>query len=134
MSDHHITTDIHMPLFHLTSHNIHTQNFITAYTPPPKTTAPRRSTTISSSNKRAPQSAAAPPPANLSANPFSTIFQVYTRETTPATPLSKEEAQLKKDRQYTLITGLPLKPYFERKTIRKQITPDIWTFEQPQGE
>jgi hypothetical protein len=41
-------------------------------------------------------------------------------------------ALLMRCRKYTLITGLPLKPYFERKTVRYQVSPDIWTFEQPQ--
>jgi hypothetical protein len=63
-------------------------------------------------------------------------LEVYTRDdSTRETQLkiSPEEARLKKDRQYTLLTGLPLKPYFERRTVRTQVAENIWTFEQPQG-
>lgn len=59
---------------------------------------------------------------------------MYTRGAADkATSLTPEEEALRRDRQYTLLTGLPLKPYFERKTVRRQVGPDMWTLEQPQG-
>ncbi|GAB5031987.1 protein isoform 1 [Nannochloropsis oceanica] len=68
-------------------------------------------------------------------NPLSTLLEVYTRDDSSreSVQISPEEARLKKDRQYTLLTGLPLKPYFERRTVRTQVAENIWTFEQPQG-
>jgi hypothetical protein len=36
------------------------------------------------------------------------------------------------DRRYRLITGLPLKPFYERETKRYDIGDGIWTFEQEQ--
>ncbi len=64
---------------------------------------------------------------NEKPNPLATLLQVYTRGS------SSSAKATRKDRQYTLLTGLPLKPYFERQTIRTQVAEGIWTFEQPQG-
>ena len=87
--------------------------------------------------KAAASKAANKPPAAASSNkpgPLATLFEVYTRGAGDKAALSPEEAALQRDRQYTLITGLPLKPYFERKTVRRQVAPDIWTLEQVGGD
>ncbi|CAM9153472.1 unnamed protein product, partial [Phaeothamnion confervicola] len=37
------------------------------------------------------------------------------------------------DRQYPFFIGFPIKPYFDRTTLRTRVTPDVHIFEQEQG-
>ncbi|CAM9956100.1 unnamed protein product, partial [Choristocarpus tenellus] len=59
-------------------------------------------------------------------NPLETIIKVYTE--------NSGQKDTRSDRQYPFYTGLPLKPYFDRETIRNEAIPGrMWTFEQAQG-
>ncbi|CAN0315832.1 unnamed protein product, partial [Laminaria digitata] len=58
-------------------------------------------------------------------NPLETIIKVYTE--------ASRRTDARPDRQYPFFTGLPLKPYFDRKTLRTEEVPGVmWAFEQPQ--
>ena len=106
---------------------------ISAYKPSTGTKATIDPATRAPSRNRATPTT---PVRNSKPNPLATLFEVYTRgsgDNAGVASDSPEEIRLRKERQYTLITGLPLKPYFERRTVRRQIAKDIWTFEQPQG-
>lgn len=109
----------------------------TGYKPP--TTAPAKKPSAAGGGAKATKASPSSSSRSSSApsnkpGPLATLFEVYTRGAgDKAAALSPEEAALKRDRQYTLITGLPLKPYFERKTVRRQIGPDMWTLEQVGG-
>jgi hypothetical protein len=54
--------------------------------------------------------------------PLTTLRDMYTG----ASPV------VSSDRRYRLITGLPLKPFYERETKRYDVGDGIWTFEQEQ--
>eukprot|EP00903_Cladosiphon_okamuranus_P014606 g13544.t2 len=59
-------------------------------------------------------------------NPLETLLKVYTQA-------SGRRDATRPDRQYPFFTGLPLKPYFDRRTIRTEEIPGVmWAFEQPQ--
>ncbi|CAN0156851.1 unnamed protein product, partial [Ectocarpus sp. 6 AP-2014] len=58
-------------------------------------------------------------------NPLETLLMVYTQTS------ARKDAR--SDRQYPFFTGLPLKPYFDRPTVRTEEIPGVmWAFEQPQ--
>ncbi|CBJ32362.1 conserved unknown protein [Ectocarpus siliculosus] len=58
-------------------------------------------------------------------NPLETLLMVYTQTS------ARKDAR--PDRQYPFFTGLPLKPYFDRPTVRTEEIPGVmWAFEQPQ--
>jgi len=55
------------------------------------------------------------------------LFQIYFRK-------AFQNDAGRKDREFRLFTGLPLKPYNERETIRTELVPGrVWGFEQEQG-
>ncbi|CAN0319327.1 unnamed protein product, partial [Ectocarpus sp. 12 AP-2014] len=56
-------------------------------------------------------------------NPLETLLMVYTR--------TSARTDARPDRQYPFFTGLPLKPYFDRPTVRTEEIPGVmWAFEQ----
>ncbi|CAM9962352.1 unnamed protein product, partial [Ectocarpus fasciculatus] len=58
-------------------------------------------------------------------NPLETLLMVYTQ--------TSARTDARPDRQYPFFTGLPLKPYFDRPTVRTEEIPGVmWAFEQPQ--